>query len=309
MPHKVENNINVNPFIYMNQAFQAKFRTDRNVLGFSDIFYGQKKIVIKKIFEIETPPNMSMLSGTITHELIEHKPVRTKIVDFINKKYGIKGEPVSDIKTEKYKEILPGQMLRIHADILTPHYVIEEKTTVMPVRQWSREVVIQYLQQLNGYVCEYERKFGVLLMVNKNFFTYKGNDWDYLMNNYCYCLKFEPDIEAYKYALKLTKMLFECITKEEYQHLPCPVAGSWECNYCYHEVMEKCGKEVFKCQVKKERGNKMVKCYNKMVEYSKKLTDAFIDNVQCEACFEKHNPRSKYIKFKYRNYKEMEKNE
>jgi len=312
MSHKVENNIDVNPFIYMNQAFQVDFRTDKNVLGASGIFKCPRQIVIEKIHEIETPPNMKMLFGKIIHQLCEYKPIRDKIVAYINNHFGIEGNSESWTEIQKLHEIIPEEddeekkEFRTHPDIFTYQYPIEIKTTGMPISKWGREVSVMNTQQLNMYICEYECEFGVLMVINKHAFMYGGSDWEYLLNNYCYTLRFEPDYEAYTTGLLLTKKLFVYINKEEYKSLP--EGKSWECNYCYHETMKLCGKKEYKCQAKRVYKGKERKHYKKMVEYSKDLTDTFKEVPVCQACFEKAKPKSKYIKYKYKNYKDMVKN-
>ena len=289
---KVENDLRLNPFILMNQALQVDFRTDKDVIGSSELHYGQKKLIIKKVFEIEEPATMRMLFGKVIHQLVEYKPVRTEIVKFINKKYGIDEEPESEAEGEKYIKITKTQKFRMHPDIITPHYIIEIKTTAMGVRNWTRESSVQWVKQLNDYVCSYKKEFGVLLVINMNAFLSASKDWDRIMNDYCYTLKFEPDHIQYDKDLELVEKLFQHIDKKEYNTLPCPEA-EWECKYCYHETREKCGKEVYTCQMCKRK---------KIYEYPHFLTAKFKETPGCEKCFKKESPHAKYEKYKYEVY-------
>ena len=298
--NKVENSLDVNIFQYMNEAFQVDFRTDRNVIGCSDLHYGQKKVVIEKIHNIKSPSSMRQLFGKIIHELIEYKPIRTKIVRDINKEYGIKCKPVSKVKDERLKEILPEQFLRFHPDTRTPHYIIEEKTHAMPVRNWKRETALQHVLQLNDYVCEYKVGFGILLVINMNAFLSGSKSWEYILNTFSYTIRFEPNYNQFKKDLNLTKYLFECINEEVYDHLPCPVAGDWECANCIKKTREYCGKERYTCQdysVEKEK-----KHGYEMFDYPNELTGKFTDSPLCETCFQRIYPHSTYEKWKYLNY-------
>lgn len=285
----------------MNQAFQVDFRVDKDVIG-SGLYYGQKALVIKKIYEIEEPATMRQLFGKVIHQLVEYKPVRTEIVKFINKKYGIDEEPVSETLDEKYTNITKTQKFREHPDIKTPHYIAETKTTAMGVRNWTRESAVQWVKQLNHYVCSYKKEFGVLVVINMNAFLSASKDWDRIMNDYCYTLRFEPNYEQYEKDLELAEKLFQHITEKEYQTLPCPVSD-WECGSCYHEIREKCGKEVYKCQaLKTGKSGKQYKCGKELFEYPDKLTAKFKETPGCEKCFKKESPHAKYEKYKYKVY-------
>lgn len=302
--NKKEGSLDVPIFRYANEEFQVDFSIKRNEIGASELGYGQKKIVIKKIYEIEEPSTMRMLAGKIGHSVVEYKPIRTKIVRHINTLLDIKGEPLSVVKKVDYDEVLPGKKIRMHPDILTPYYPIEIKFTAMPTNKWTREVAPYYRIQLNTYSGYYKRSIGILTIINLNIFLTASKNWDYIMNNLTFTLPFEHNQKQYLKTRELAKMLFDCIDKEEYDHLQCPI-HSWECSRCVSEVREYCGKDVYSCQfydeVKEKKHNK------KMYEYPKELTGKFTDKPLCEECFLKGNPHSKYEKYKFVNYKPKKK--
>ncbi|GAG98953.1 unnamed protein product, partial [marine sediment metagenome] len=100
--NKKEGSLDVPIFRYANEEFQVDFSINQDEIGASELGYGWKKIVIRKIYEIEEPSTMRMLAGKIGHEIIEYKPIRTKIVQRINDLLGIKGKPISIVKKEDY---------------------------------------------------------------------------------------------------------------------------------------------------------------------------------------------------------------
>ena len=302
MPNEVEGDLQINPFIPMATHLSNDIDTSPNKIGTSDLHYCPRKTVIKKLYDIHEPLNMRMLFGTIIHKLVEYKPVRTEIVDYINKKLGIKGNPLSIVEKEKELEVLPGYFFRFHSDIASPHYIVETKTTARPQRQWTKDVAIQHTLQLNDYVCKFKKEFGILLMINQYAFLSGSKNWDYIVKNFTYTLKFEPDYKQYQNDLELVKILFEHVIEGTFEKLNGP-CYSWECNSCYHEIMKKCGKELYKCQARKVNGDK---CYKKMVEYPHELTGKFTDNPLCELCFYDQFPKNKYLKYKYTNYKQKE---
>ncbi len=301
--NKKEGSLDVPIFRFINEELQVDFSSNPNEIGASELGYGQKKTVIKKIYEIEEPPTMRMLAGKIGHELIEYKPVRTKIVNHINGLLGIERKPISRTKTVAYNEVLPGKKIRLHADITTPDYPIEIKFTAQPMKRWTREVAPYHRIQLNMYSGYYKREMGVLMMINLNVFLTSSKNWDYIMNNLTFTLPFNHHQKQYLKSIELAKKLFRHIDNEDFKSLPCSL-HSWECKRCIKEVREICGKERYTCQdynVEKEK-----KHGKEIFDYPEKLTDKFLKSPLCEDCFSRIYPHSKYVKYKYINYKEME---
>jgi len=305
MPNKRADSLDIPIFQYVNETMQVNFSISRDEIGASELGYGQKKIVIEHTYEIKKPSDMRMLAGKIGHSLIEYKPIRTKIVKAINDQLGIKGEPKSIVQKAVHLEILPGKTLRLHPDILTPYYPIEEKWTAQPVRKWTRDAAPYYVNQLNMYSGFYKMELGILLVVNLNVFLSASKDFKYIMNNYIFILPFEHNNDQYRESLALTEKLFNHIDNEDFESLPCPI-HSWECTWCLKEVREICGKERYTCQFyDPTKGKKHGKA---MFEYPKELTGKFTDTPLCEDCFQGLNPRSSYEKFKYKDYKSKKKN-
>ena len=301
MTSKVDNDLRIDVFRYINQEFQTDFRVDKNVLGASDIFYGQKKLVYEKVNEIIKPPSMKQLFGTIMHKIVEYKPIRTKIVEYLNNQFGINGDPLSKAEIEEYYEILPNQFLRLHPDIYTPHYIIELKGTTINLRSWTREVAINHVQQLLTYCAHYKKGIGILLMINLNAFLTQSYNFDYVLDNYCYALQFKPNYTVFQDTLELIKFLFECINNEDYSNkkLVCPMF-SWECKECVksnYPIQEICGREVYKCQECKKKT---------FIELPQDLTKEFKEHPICEKCLHEINPHLKYVKYKLVNYKEKD---
>lgn len=282
--------LTINPFPIIAESLDSKIEQNKHTIGMSEIGYCKKKIILRHIHNKYDPTTMRTLAGTIVHKLIEYKPTRTKIVDHINKQLNIDTFPLSQPEQEAEIDLGNGYKLRLHPDILTPHYVVEIKTTARPTRQWTKDVAPYHITQCNGYCGHYERKLGIILLINLNFFLSASKNWEYLLDKYTFTYPFTFDEKLYEQTLERSKNIAECIEYEIIDTYGDPEL-TWECAEC--NVIEECGRTVYKCQHTNQEGRK---CNKVMCEYTDLLSRGFQEQPICE----NHSRRKDYFKWKYK---------
>lgn len=297
MTNALPDSFELDLFNWMDEALQGTFKDIPNSIGLTRALYCKRKGVIGKIYGIKDPLNMKMLTGTIIHRLIEAKSVRTKIVQEINKQLQIKSLPESKTELKDLMELDEGKV-RIIPDIWTPNYVIEIKTTAIPISQWIKEegTSIENLTQLNEYAGYYGHKFGILLMINKQFFNSGSANFKMFWDKYCYAIPFEYNEDMSISLKENANSILKSIKDEKWDHLE-GAKHSWECKYCNKEIREMCGKEKYNCNCSSHRSVKTK--YKALYEFSELLTERFTDDPMCELCFDATAHRISYHKYKY----------
>lgn len=301
---KIPRGFDINVFDHMNEGLDPGIENKRNVIGSSQSMSCMRAVVIKKVHGIKTRSNNKMLFGKIIEEVIQNPNILSLLIADVNHKLGIDlKRGVMGIKTQPQKllEVRPKQFLRCTPDIYTNRYMIEIKTTGLYAREWKRELAVHQIPQLNVQLGMFEQELGFILKINSRAFlaSIKQDDiyWNELWNKYGYFLPWYFKQNMYDSTIERIKFLFEYIDAEDYD-LKGPTF-KWECKHCDEKVRRICGKEEYSCAG--------TKCYKKMYEFPIEVTNKFMTLPLCEKCFKKANPYSKYLKYRYINYKEKEK--
>jgi len=304
---EVPSGFDVNVFKCISEGLDSHIPTGPNIIGSSSASMCMRKTIIGKIYNIEKSNlNAKMLFGEIFEEIIAMPKVLGLLIIEINNRLNI--HPKNMIIRPQIQlmiEVAPDKYFRVTPDIYTNLYLIEIKTTDMYVNNWKRELAANQVAQLNAQMGAFKIPLGFILKVNSRAFLSNIDDtkktyWDDLWLKYGYLLPWEFKPEIYEATLNRVKFMFQCIDEGEFENVEGP-EKDWECKYCNEEIRKYCGKEEFKCSEPK--------CYKTMYEYLDNISQKFYNFPLCKKHFKKYNPHSKYLKYKYINYKEIEKNE
>jgi len=290
-----------NVFKILVEGLDSGIPDDQNIIGSSQIGFCAKKIVISKLQNNRFNSNAKMLMGQIFENELYRPSVLSLLILAVDQMLGLNSDGhVINPQAQKLIELVPGYFFRITPDVYTNYYMIEVKTTSAYAKEWKRELVNYQVLQLNTQLGAFGIDLGFILKVNIRAFLSNikedENYWDKLWNDYGYFLPWYFHQETYDNTLKRATWLLECIRDKiipEEEN-----AFSWECGYCPESIRKECGKEEYTCFAPK--------CYKKIYEHPEILTKEFKDFPMCEKCFTKENPHSKYIKYKFINYKQME---
>jgi hypothetical protein len=284
----------INAIEILNEAYTNIF--DR-IIGWSELPFCARKIIIKRLYKVETITNPKMLLGSILHATFQAPAVLNPLLTNIFQKLRVKDEIISILcEKETEHKIQDGRVIKGHIDVYTNLFAIEMKFTNTYVNYWTRELTPYYFTQLNGYLGSEKLPFGFLMCINVRMFQATFTTWEALWNKYGYLIPVKFNQELFNASIERANNIFDAIKKRSFENIEGP-EFEWECKYCNSKIREICGKEEYKCQRCKKKS---------FYEFPKILTDHFIKLPQCEGCFKKINPHSKYIKFKYKNYKERE---
>lgn len=296
---QIPESFDCNMFEILHLTNKADLDTSINTIGSSEAPYCIRKNVLCKIHGIEFSGNNKTLFGKLYEEAVS-KPETLKLMrDRINSQLGITEKQGIIPQMDGSFEILPGKKFRITSDVFTSPWSVEIKTTSLPLKVWTKELVAHQVAQLNATLGRWKQEVGFLHMVNWRVIFAKikedENYWTNLWNSYAYFIPVPYDHELFIATLKRVILIFKCIDEKKAE-VNCPEM-KWECGYC--PVLYQCGKEMIKCRHR----NKMGKlCQTKMYEWESCLTDKFIDEPICKNCWTKEHPRmapERYEQMKY----------
>lgn len=261
----------INLFPSLARAYDAKFRKDKHVVGASSLPYGMRKVVIKKAYGIHSKMNMRMLAGKIVEDVFQQEPALSYIVNDINEALGIElqeaGEDlyyplengnygkfevkVRDIM-EKYVHFGDDYHLRLHPDIYTPLYIVEQKFTGGDYRDFQSDEYLKrithYEIQLNTYLGFFHVPIGFVLVIHDYIFKTRSKSWDYIWKNYCRLISFKFNEKLFKLTIERAKEIFRCIETEDFLTPTCP-EFLWECKAKYCDVRDDCPIKISKVRL------------------------------------------------------------
>lgn len=279
---------------------------DPNVIGNSSLPYCQRKLVISKNNNIKFFDNSKMLFGSTFQNAFEKSNVLSKVLETINKQLGLNPKhQIVRLKRHDYEQLIQGYYLRYSPDTYTNYYILEEKTTAIPVNTWredknKKSQATHQVSQLNSYLGKYRINLGFLLRINIRAYlsqiSTKNSYWEKLCHDYQQFVPWQFNLEMYKATKLRAKIVLEHVKEKRFTDLIGP-EFNFECEDCDLFVRKKCGREEYKCQQCKK---------NALYEYPSEITSEFSNKPLCQNCFEKQYPRNKYLKYKLSNYKEIE---
>lgn len=274
----------------------------KNVIGWSELPYGMRKIALKKVHGISGGSNMKTLMGQIMHSAFQQPEPLSLLITSILHETNITPRTLNIIPEYKLKyEIQSEQFLKTddvmlegHIDTHTSLFSWELKTTWTYDKYWSKEMVPYHQFQLNGYLGSVHQKWGVLSCINMRAFMNTFHSFKESSEKWSYTLPVHFSQKQFDLSLKKAELIFLEIDNGT-ANLECPVFD-WECKYC--DVREQCGKEEIRCSFV---DNKNERCKTKMLEWTKCLTDEFLDKPICQNCYEKKTLKRKdYNNIKYK---------
>jgi len=302
MTINIPSDFDLNVFEVLIDALESDIPTGKNIIGSSGASLCARQQIISNLHNISSPINNKMLYGKVFETILQYPEVLSTLILAVNRKLGIDStHQIIATQPQKMLEVRPDQFLRCTGDIYTNYYMIENKTTSIYTKEWVRELAPHQVAQLNTQLGVFEVDLGFILKVNTRAWMSSikqtSEYWTKLWQDYGYFLPWRFDKEMFDDTIERVKFLFEKIDEEDFD-----VEGptfDWECRYCNEECRKICGKEIYKCSA--------TKCYKEICEFPHLLTNKFIDLPLCENCFKKENPHAKYLKYKYIDYKEIEK--
>ncbi|MFX0023746.1 MAG: hypothetical protein ACFE9S_15575 [Candidatus Hermodarchaeota archaeon] len=231
-------NVDVNIFEIIQKAYDEHFNRRKNKLGCSEIAFGARKIIISRLFNIPIENNMKMLHGKIHHRVLQTPKILKKIIENIADQLNTH-EPVEVIvEKELSYELLPGKLLEGHIDIYTSAFLIEIKTTSIPLKYWAKDIAPYHYVQLNTYLGLEKQEFGFIIYINLRAFDSKIVDFDEVWNEYGCFIPVVFDKEIFDLTLQKAKIIFELMEEERWD-IDCP-EYEWECKTCPKEVQAIC---------------------------------------------------------------------
>lgn len=285
----------------MVYGLDSGIKDDPNIIGSSGIAFCPRNQVIRKLNNFHSGGNAKMLMGQIFENELYRPEVLSQLIVHVDQLLGLdSNNHIVNPQAQVFMELIPGYFFRVTPDIYTNFYMIEVKTTSVYAREWKKELASHQVIQLNTQLGAFGIKLGFILKVNIRAFLSNikedENYWEKLWKKYGYFLPWRFDQETYDDTLKRAKWILECIRDKE---IPKEEnAFLWECRYCDERVRKICGKEEYSCYAPK--------CQKKIYEHPEILTETFKNNPLCEKHFKDENPHSKYIKYKYIDYKDRE---
>jgi len=249
---EIENlNINVNIFEILKDAFEEQFNRRKNKLGCSEIPFCARKTIISRLYHIPITTNMKMLHGKIHHSIIQKSKVLKRLIESIDKQLEAIFKIYKTNKVIKEKvisfEILEGRILEGHIDIDTSEYIIEIKTTSIPLKFWSRKIAPFHYIQANTYLGLEKKQFGFILYINLKAFESQVLDFDEIWKKYACFITIPFDQEIFDLTMEKAKTMFLLMEKESFD-----IAGpefEWECKTCPKEIQEICKKPKSQIQI------------------------------------------------------------
>ncbi len=290
-------------FQILADAYTNDFEREnkKNIIGWSELPYGMRKIALKKIHGIKTESNMKTLMGQIIHETFQQPEALSLLITSILHETDIVPRQLEVVPEYKLKyEIESDKFLTIedvvlegHIDTNTSIFPWELKTTWTYDKYWSKEMVPYHQFQLNGYLGSIQKKWGVLSCINMRAFLNTFHSFKESSEKWSYTLPVHFSQKQFDLSIKKAELIFLEIDNNT-ANLECPVFD-WECKYC--DVREQCGKTPIRCSFV---DNKNQRCTNKMYEWVDCLTEEFLEKPICQNCYEnKTRLRKPYNDIKY----------
>ena len=245
---EIENlNINVNIFEILKDAFEEHFNRRTNKLGCSEIPFCARKTIISRLYKIPITTNMKMLHGKIHHSIIQEPKVLERIISSICEQLHIT-EPVKVIKEKVISfEILEGKFLEGHIDVDTTYFIIEIKTTSVPLKYWSTSIAPFHYIQSNNYLGIEKKEFGFILHINLHAYQSVIIDLNEVWQKYACFIPITFDQEIFDLTMDKAKTMFLLMEEESFD-----IAGpefEWECKTCPKEIQEICKKPKSQIQI------------------------------------------------------------
>lgn len=186
---RIPDSLDINFLYCLFQGLKADIDDSKNRLGFSSHQYCKRKVILSKILGKNFEGNVKTCGGDMYQHTIEYPKVLELLKKRFSEKFGIKTPYALLPRQEAEWEILPDRFIRIHPDLLSVHYVVEIKTTSLPVDIWKKELASYQMAQLNGYCGYYKQPRGILHAMDVRVFLSnskkKGEDyWKFLWNKY-----------------------------------------------------------------------------------------------------------------------------
>lgn len=244
-------NIDVNVFEIVQKAYEEHFNRRKNKLGCSEIAFCGKKTIISRLFGYAIETNMKMLHGKIHHKVIQDPEVLKKLIKAIDKQleaiFKIYKPNKVIIEKEISFEILEGKILEGHIDVATSEYLIEIKTTNVPLKYWSKDIAPFHYIQANTYLGLEQKQFGFILYINLRAFGSQVIDIDEVWNKYGCFIPVVFDKEIFDLTLEKAKLMFTLMEEERWD-IASP-EYEWECKTCPKEIQAICHGETNNNQV------------------------------------------------------------
>ena len=233
--------IDVNVFEIIKKAYDEKFNRRKNKLGASELPFCARKTIISRLYHIPFETNMKMLHGKIHHAVIQDPKVLTELIGSIYKQLAIKKKEVN-VKTEKLiiKEIIPGKFIEGHVDIFADDFLIEIKTTSVPLI-YSKDIAPYYFVQTNTYLGLTNLTLGFILLVNLLAFQSEVSNFNDMWKKYGCFVPVQFNQELYDKTIEKAILMFKFMDQDKFN-----IAGpefEWECRKCTKKIKEICLKK------------------------------------------------------------------
>lgn len=253
--------INVNAFKLIREGYREDFNRGKNVIGCSSVAFCAAKLLISKLFfPGEFEGNMRMLHGKIHHAVVQNPKVLNPLVynvcdqlGFDKKKVRITPELTFRIEIKPnspYTGLLKDQKTYMegHIDVYTNFFLIEIKTTDVPLDRYGKHIASSHYIQTNTYLghskpkTDDENKVSLAYLLSINLRGYRSD----IKNIEDVCRKYERfspillNKKIFDKTIERVKLLFRMIDRGKYN-----LAGpehSWECNRCEEKIKKICKK-------------------------------------------------------------------
>lgn len=276
---------------------------NKNIIGWSALPYGMRKIALRKIHRVKSTMDMKKLMGQLMNFVLQEPETLSSVVTSILNETNLKAREIAVVPEYKLSyEVCSDQFIRVqdskiiegHVDTYTSLFSWELKTTWVNYSKWSLEIAPHYAVQLNGYLGSMKQEWGVVSCINMRGFMNAFNSFKESSEKWTYNIPVHFSRKQFDLSLKKAELIFLEIDNGT-ANLECPVF-EWECNYC--DVREVCGKKEIRCSYV-DNVNKQ--CTKKMFEWEVCLTDAFLSKPICKNCYEnKTLKRKPYHEIKYK---------
>lgn len=232
--------LDINIFEFIQKAYEEHFDRKLNKIGCSEIPMGMRRTLIARLFNIPIPMNMNMLHGKIHHAVLQQPEIIKSIITSISNQIGLDNPPIDTYIPEKVisYNFNEKQGIEGHIDVYTPDFLIEIKTTSIPLKFYSKEIAPYHFLQLNTYLGIEGIQLGFLLSMNLQAYNSRIINLNEVMRKYAYIVPVEFDQEIFDLTLERARFMLDCLEKGIY-NVPCP-EYSWECKNCPKEIQEIC---------------------------------------------------------------------
>jgi len=305
----VPENFNINILEILAESYGNDFDRTKNlnVIGWSELPYGMRKLVLMKLHGVKPTFNLKMLLGEIMHGAIQKPETLSILIAKIVEQCNIDVKTLEIIpEDELMYEVLPGKhlksepkMIQGHIDTNATLFSIEIKTTNTYAAEWDvNDLNPNYVFQLNGYLGSKQQYWGYLIVINMRAFQNTFKSFQESAEKWTTVIPIKFNEKLFELSIEKAKTIFLAL-EENFIDLPCS-EHEWECKYC--DVREPyCGKVEITCEhVSADKNGKPRKCVSKMYDWPECLSRAFKNSPICRNCYEnKTQKRIDYNEFKY----------